>query len=296
MIRAPGGPGLFPPLQRVTITNLACRQPHESGLLLVRWSVRTLALQLVANGTVVQIHYSTVCRILQQAEIKPHRTLYWKRSNDVAFKEKAKHVLWYYERIESLQLKGERVFCLDEKPGIQLLGRPKPDLPAQPGCPLRREYEYIRRGTGLIRMAYDLHDGSFYCDTTPGKTSENFIQMVERHAARYPGARRLHYVLDNDSTHKSALTKEWLGRMKGRVRFHFTPTGSSWLNQAEIALSVFSRRYLRDRVWNTPGNFPRFVRHATRDYNRNHAHPFRWSFTRNRFAEWQRSKTCATGH
>jgi hypothetical protein len=92
------------------------------GLPLVNWSVRTLALQLVEDGSVTQIHYSSVCLILQDAECQPHRTLYWKRGHDPEFESKALHVLWYYENIARLAEKGEQFFCIDEKPGIQRLG------------------------------------------------------------------------------------------------------------------------------------------------------------------------------
>lgn len=266
---------------------LACRQPSEVGSPLANWSVRTLALQLVQDKVLTRIHYSSVCLILQGAECQPHRTWYWKSGHDPEFDTKAKHVLWYYENAPRLDAANEPVFCFDEKPGIQLLGRAHPDVPARPGCPLRREFEYVRHGVGLLLTIVNVVTGTFFCRTPKAKKSEQFTDMLDEHLQTLPKARRVHYVLDNDSTHVSAHTRHWLENQHGRVRFHYTPKYASWLNQAEIALHSFNTYYLRRRVWTTPEEFPSHVRQSTQHYNRHLAHPFDWSFTRNRFREWQ---------
>jgi len=59
--------------------------------------------------------------------------------------------------------------------------------------------------------------------------------------------RCVHFILDNGSSHIATVTREWVAAQEGLVRFHFIPAHASWLNQAEMALSAFSRRYLRDR-------------------------------------------------
>ena len=259
--------------------------------------MRTLAAQVVANDVVTEIHYSSVCLILQEADLQPHRTLYWKQNYDPEFEAKAKHVLWVYENAPRLAAKGEPVFCIDEKPGIQLLGRPHPDEPARPGCPLRREFEYIRLGTGLLVLLLNIVTGKLFARTPPNKNSERFTGILDQHLKTIPDARRVHYVLDNDPTHTSAHTRQWAAAQRGRVRLHYTPKYASWLDQAEIALGNFSRYYLRGRVWTAPEEFVPHVRASTRHYNREFAHPFDWSFTRNRFAEWRkRSRTSSTGH
>jgi hypothetical protein len=288
--------GIFPPLQRAQVVALACRKPSELGLPLANWSVRTLALQLVQDEILTQIHYSSVCVILQDAECQPHRTLYWKSGRDPEFDAKAVHVLWYYENAQRLDTKDEPVFCFDEKPGIQLLGRPHPDVPARPGCPMRREFEYVRLGVGLLMMILNLVTGKFFCRSPKEKKSGQFTDMLDEHLETLPKAKRVHYVLDNDPTHVSAHTRHWLATKKGRVCFHHTPKYASWLNQAEIALHNFNTYYLRRRVWTTPEEFAPHVRHSMKHYNRHLAHPFDWSFTRNRFHEWKnRCTTSSTG-
>lgn len=293
----PDIPVRFPPLQIAQTVALACRKPAELGLPLVRWSVRTLAAQLVDDRVFKEVHYSSVCLILQNVDLQPHRTLYWKRSHDPEFEAKAVHILWYYERIAALEAAGEPVFALDEKPGIQLLGRVQPDEPARPGCPLRREFEYVRLGTGLLLMLVRLATGRFNTWTPKSKSGPRLTAILDQHLKTLPKAKRIHYLLDNDSTHTSAHTMSWLAAQNGRVRFHFTPKYASWLNQAEIALNCFSTRYLRGKLWHSPDEFAPHVRQSTTHYNQLLAHPFDWTFTRNRFRDWQlRSTTSSTGH
>ena len=293
------GPGrdarvFFPPLLRAQIVALACRKPAELGLPLVRWSVRTLTLQIIHDGIATEIHYSSVCLILQTADLKPHRTVYWKMGHDPEFVPKAIHVLWYYENATRLAARGEPVFCLDEKPGIQLLGRPHPDEPARANHPLKRDFEYVRHGVGLLWMVVNLVSGVLFTRAPERKNSLQLTALLDEHLKTQPTARRIHYILDNDSTHTSACTRDWLKSKGGRVQFHYTPKYASWLNQAEIGLGNFSKYYLNNRVWTSKDDFSPHVKTSTQHYNREFAHPFDWSFTRNRFHEWKRSKTFST--
>ncbi len=259
--------------------------------------MRDLALQLVAEDIFTSIHYSTVHLILEDADLKPHRTLYWKRSHDPEFEKKAIHCLWYYEMAESLRRRKELVFCVDEKTQIQMLGRKGPDIPMLPGCPLRREHEYVRLGTGILLMVNDVVTGKLYGNSLDRNRSPQFTDALDRHLRTCRGAKKIHYIMDNGPTHDSHHTREWLESKKGRVRFHFTPTGASWLDQAEVALSSFSRKYLRNRLWESPDEFPGHIDASLAHYNHNYMHRFDWSFTRNRFHEWRnRSRTSSTGH
>jgi transposase len=267
------------------------------GLSLTRWSVRTLSAQIIKDGILTSIHYSSVCLMLRAVDLQPHRTLYWKRGCDPDFTKKAVHVLWYYEQAQRLNAAQEPVFCCDEKPGIQLLGRPHPDMPMRPGCPVRREFEYVRLGVGLLFMIFNVITGKFFCRAPQGKNSAQFTALLDEHLETLPDAKRVHYIMDNGSTHVSAHTQEWLKAKRGRVCFHYTPKYASWLNQAEIALNNFSTYYLRGRVWRSPDEFAPHVQASETEYNRDRAHPFDWSFTRNRFREWQnRCSTSSTGH
>ena len=228
--------------------------------------------------------------MLQEAELQPHRTLYWKQGYAPAFESKALDVLWYYERIEALEAKGEPVCALDWKPGLQLLGRPHEDRPMRPGCPRRREFEYIRLGVGLVFLMVRLATGRFRTAAPKSRSGPCLTRLLEEHLETLPRAKRIHYILDNAPTPTSAHTRNWLTSQRGRVRFQHTPKSSAWLNQAESGSNCFSAKYLRGRLWHSADEFPSHVREATRNYHRDYAHPFDWTFTRNRFHEWQRQK------
>jgi len=245
-----------------------------------------LTAQLIREGVFTSVHYTSVFSILREADLQPHRKLYWKRSHDPEFEAKAVHILWYYEQAEALWERDELLFCLDEKPGIQLLARLNPDEPCRPGSPLRRDFEYKRLGTGLLYLVLNVVTGSIFCRTPRRKNSQTLTQVLDAHLSTLPPVRRVHYILDNDPTHVSAPTMRWLESKEGWVRFHFTPKYASWLNQAEIGLHRFSSRYLNDRVWEDRNQFAPHIRRSVAHFNREFAAPINWSFTRNRFHDW----------
>ena len=242
--------------------------------------------QLIRERVFTSIHYTSVFQVLQEADLQPHRTLYWKRGFDSEFEQKAIHVLWYYEQARALWEREELLFCFDEKPGIQLLRPLSPDEPARPGCPLRRDFEYKRLGTGLLMFWMNVVTGKIFCRTPRRKISQILTRTLDAHLNTLPEVRRVHYILDNDPTHVSKHTMCWLASKEGFVRFHFTPKYASWLNQAEIGLHRFSSRYLNGRYWDNRLDFAPHVRRSEQHYNREFASPIDWSFTRNRFNDW----------
>lgn len=282
----------FPPLQIAQIVALACSPPAHSGLWLQAWTCRSLQVQAIKDGIVTSIHYSTICLILQKVDLQPHRTLYWKHPTALDFEEKAAGVLWYYERAESLHVKGDLVFCLDEKTQIQALSPARPDLPARPGCPLRRDHEYVRHGTANLLLVYNVADGTLWGDTPSRTNSNHFQRTLEKHIRRHPKARRIHYILDGAPSHTSHSTQKWLKRFGGRVRFHFTPAHASWMNMAELALSTVSRKYLRGGRWISKPDLQRSIKNSLHEYNRLFAHPFHWTFSRRRMHDWHHLNRC----
>jgi transposase len=278
---------------------IACRPPQEKGLELVRWSVREVAAQLVADGVVDAIHYSTVCVVLQEAELQPHRTRYWQWSQDPDFEEKAASVLWYYERAESLARDGVLVVCIDEKTGIQAIGRNTPDILPGPKRTRLREFEYVRHGVANLSLGLVVPTGQVHGRVIPSNNSDNFIESLERIDHALPEATRIELILDNASSHVSRQTTEWFERHRDRVRPHFTPTHASWLDQAELALSAFSRRYLRGAIFNSRDELVGRIERGLGEYNTHYARPFKWSFTRHAMHNWFERRicprTCPTG-
>ncbi len=288
--------GDFPPLQRVEIVALACTPPEEAGRAWVRWSVQALHDE-IERRQIATLHPTTVHRILDAADLHPHHLRYWRHTIAPDFEEKAASVLWYYERVAWLAERDELVVCVDEKTQIQALRRPVPDLVMLSGLDRRREWEYKRDGTVNLLVTYTPITGRLWGRVLPKNDHSHFIEGFEAYLAEVPRTiRRIHCILDNGSSHIAKDTQAWVAAQAGRVAFHFTPAHASWVNQAELALSAFSRRYLRDRVSASRVELIAHIERALEEYNRFYAHPFTWSFTRHAMHQWYCQRTSAMVH
>lgn len=157
-------------------------------------------------------------------------------------------VLRTYEKPYSA---AEPVVCLDEKP-VTLHADVRPSRPAAPGKVARRDNEYKRCGTANIFCVVEPKAGRHFTEATPNRSAVEFARTVERITRAYPFARKIHLVMDNLNTHCEKSLIDHFGEQEGRYlwsRFqvHYTPKHGSWLNQAEIALSLFSRQCLGRR-------------------------------------------------
>jgi DDE superfamily endonuclease len=145
------------------------------------------------------------------------------------------------------------VVCLDEG-GKQLIGDARPPLPVRPGSPAKEDYEYTRHGTANIFLAFEPLTGVRHATVTERRTSRDFAREVrDLLDVRYPAAERVALVLDNLSTHTPAALYEAFDpaearRLCERLEWHYTPKHGSWLNVAEIELSVLARQCLDRRI------------------------------------------------
>ena len=145
------------------------------------------------------------------------------------------------------------VVCFDERP-CQLLADVLEPLAGGPGHPERRDHEYERRGTANVLMAFEPLAGRREVEVTERRRGREFAEMVGRLAEEevYPHAERIRLVCDNLSTHTAAafygtFPPERARRLARRVEFCYTPVHGSWLNMAEIELSVLSGQCLDQR-------------------------------------------------
>src|SRR3954469_6279133 len=133
MAPAWAAPRRFPPLQRAQIVELACLEPVAEGLHITHWTSEDLARQAIVDGIVESISSRTVRRILDDVDLQPHRTRYWRTSRlDEQFKQRAEQVLWCYGNADRLARQGFWVVAVDEKPNLQVLER-EPIRRAIPG-------------------------------------------------------------------------------------------------------------------------------------------------------------------
>src|SRR5712692_408514 len=230
------------------------------------WSTRRLAKKLGVN-------HMLVARAWARAGLKPHRMKRYMASDDPAFEEKAADVIGLY--INPPQ--HAAVFCLDEKTAIQALDRLDPVLPLSPGRAERHGFEYYRHGTLSLYAALEVKTGRVEGKTATRHTSVEFIAFLTQLLSKTRWAKEIHIVLDNLSAHKTKAVEEFLAQHP-KVRFHFTPTYSSWLNQVELWFAKIQRDVISRGVFTSVADLARKLRKYIRAYATS-AKPFRWTYT-----------------
>ena len=148
---------------------------------------------------------------------------------------------------------GRPVVCVDEA-GKQLIGEVREPLPARVGSPAREDSEYERKGTANLFMAFEPLAGRRLVEATDRRTAADFARFLKRLLDEsYPDAAKVVLVTDNLNTHclgslYEAFAPEEARRLAGRIEWHYTPKHGSWLNMAEVELSVLSRQCLDRRI------------------------------------------------
>jgi hypothetical protein len=143
--------------------------------------------------------------------------------------------------------------CFDERP-CQLLADVLAPLPVQPGKAAKEDNEYVRKGTAVVLLAYDLDSGQRYVQVRQRRTKRDYAEFMQQlRTTHYPNAQQIHVLQDNLNTHQSgsfydrfdAVTAHELAN---RFVFHYTPTHGSWLNMAEIEFAALSKQCLDRRI------------------------------------------------
>jgi transposase len=249
---------------RAWLLDLACRKAKEFGYPHELWTTRLLACHARAHGPRVghwclaNLAQGTVCKILDQEEIKPHKVRYYLEQRDPDFADKMAQVLCVYRKVKILKQVASAaknkpkekvaVISYDEKPGIQAIATTGPDLPPEPGrhaC-FARDHEYKRHGTVSLLAGIDLVSGQVHALVKDRHRSREFIEFLKLINAAYPPATAIKLILDNHSAHISRETKAWLAAQpEHRFEFTFTPKHGSWLNLVEGFFSKLARSVLR---------------------------------------------------
>jgi len=281
--RGRAAPALFPPAQVAEVKALACELPAERGVPLSRWSSAELAREAIRRGIVAEISGATVWRWLSEDAIKPWSYRSWIFPRDPDFRRKAGRILDLYEgRWQGRLLEpGALVVCADEKPSIQARARKHRTLPARAGGGQRVEHEYERKGALCYLAAWDARRARIFDRCAPKDGIEPFDALVEQFMSvvPYAQAQRVFLVVDNGSAHRGRRSIDRLqGAWPNLVVVH-TPIHASWLNQAEIYLSVVQRKALQ------PNDFEELAVLEQRPlgFGRHYqqiAQPFEWKFTR----------------
>ena len=145
------------------------------------------------------------------------------------------------------------VVCMDES-SIQLIGEVQDPIPAAPGHPELMDDEYVRNGVASIFLEVEALGGKRQVKISERRTRIDWAHFVkEMLEERYPDAEKVVLVMDNLNTHNTAslytaFPPEEARRLAERLEIHFTPKHGSWLNIAEIELSVLKRQCLAGRI------------------------------------------------
>jgi len=246
------------------LVNLACRKAKELGYPHELWTTRLLARHAREHGAeeghscLSKLAQGTLCNILNEQEIKPHKIRYYLERRDPEFKAKMAEVLCVYREVKLLKETAAAakrapsdavaIISYDEKPGIQAIATTAPDLPPAPGAhpTFARDHEYKRQGTVSLLAGIDLLTGQVHALVKDRHRSREFVEFLKLIDAAYPSHTAIKLILDNHSAHISKETKAWLAEQAaGRFQFTFTPKHGSWLNLVEGFFSKLARSVLR---------------------------------------------------
>ena len=233
---------------------VACGAPPEGR---VRWTLRLLADRLVELEVVEAVCHETVRQTLLANQIKPWRKRTWciAPTASADFVCRMENVLEVYQRPFDPK---RPVVCLDETTK-QLVSETRVPLPAAPGRPVSEDYEYERQGVASLFMMCAPLSGWREVSVRERKTRVDYAQCLQALAeVHFPAAEKIVLVQDNLNTHADASLYEAFApatarRLMERFEFHYTPKHGSWLNIAEIELSVLNRQCLDRRIgdWDT---------------------------------------------
>lgn len=216
---------------------------------------------------------STIGRIWNAFELKPHRADGFKLSNDPLFVEKVHDIVGLYLNPPEAAI----VLSVDEKSQVQALARSQPAFPMMPGMPEKRTHDYVRHGTTSLFAALNVTDGTVISSLHRRHRAIEFKKFLIKIDAQVPDHLDVHLICDNYGTHKSPSVVKWL---QGHPRFHmhFTPTYSSWINQVERLFAYVTADLLQRSDHRSVQALEADIRNWVKTWNEN-PKPFIWTKT-----------------
>ncbi len=277
-----GRPPVFTAADRAEAVALACALPAESGVPLSRWSCPDLARELAARCQIA-VSASTIGRWLAADALKPWQHRSWISVRDPEFAAKAARVLDLYAGIwdgEPLG-RGDYVICADEKTSIQARCRCHPTLPPGKARAMRIEHDYRRGGALAYLAAWDVHRGQVTgrCEPATGIAPFSRLAAQVMTAEPYASADRVFWIVDNGSSHRGAASITQMAKTWPNAHLIHLPAHASWLDQAEIYLSVVQRKALKPNDFTSLDHIRQRLTAFETRYN-TIARPFSWKFTR----------------
>lgn len=311
-----GAPETYDANQRALIVTMACQNPEDYGFEISHWSLPYLKIAIEQAGFAPGISESSINRILNDVDVRPHKHQYWLHS-----REKYESPETYNAKIDAInslyrQAKetasapdkndGTRILSTDEMTGIQALEHKYPDKLPTSGKDAKIEFEYIRHGTTSLIGFFDVITGRVeppFLNQT--RTEDDFVKALNEVISRDP-SKRYCIIADNLNTHESESLVRYVAEqigdkqdlgMKGksgilkskesraqylsdtdhRICFYYTPIHCSWMNQIEIWFGIINKRLLK-KSFKSVEELIQSIITFVEQYNRYFAHPFNWKY------------------
>lgn len=242
-----GRPIEYDDRERSRIIAMVCSDPPKG---FYRWTLDLIVEEAQKRDLVDgSISRETVRILLQEHDLKPWQEKMWCIAElDAQYIERMEDVLDVYERPYDAAYP---VICVDEKP-VALISEATPRLPPRgPGETMLKDYEYERGGSANVFCAVEPKAGVYFNKVSKCRDGLEFSIFLTELVRHYSSASKIVLVMDNLSTHSAQVLRQHLPaevaeQMLQRLEIHYTPVHASWLNQAEIAIGMYSRQCLGD--------------------------------------------------
>jgi transposase len=280
---SPGSPPQIPTRIRARVLALTRQSPPEH-LGISHWTSPQMARYIkLTEG--VYVSQTWVSRLWRTHGLQPWRQGTFKISQDPEFDEKVRDVVGLYRDPPE----GEGVVSVDVKPQVQALDRTQPMLPVDFGKTAKRTHDYVRNGTTDLYACQDIRTGKVTINLSSTHNTHDFLTLMDR-VVKARTEKKIHVILDNASVHTSDDTNKWLAKHHGRVVFHFTPTGASWLNMIEIWNGVITRQLIRRGTFASVKVLDTKIRQFADNWN-SYCKPVAWKATADEIIEKVRRVT-----
>ena len=267
----PRGQGI-PPLSKRSIGKIIKTTLQTMPKDATHWSCRSMAREC-------GVSHSSIQRVWEANNLKPHLIKTFKLSSDKHFVEKLKDVVGLYLNPPEHSL----IFSLDEKTQIQALDRTQLPLPLTRGHAQTVTHDYKRNGTTSLFAALDILKGEVIGTCLKRHRHQEFIKFLKQIDKAVEKDLEIHCIVDNYSTHKHPKVKEWL-KKHPQFHFHFIPTSSSWLNLVERWFGEITRKRIRRGTFQSVDELIKAINEYILINNQN-PRPFIWTKTADEIIE-----------
>jgi len=246
--------------------------PEQKALVIKKGRYTKLNQNEIAKE--IGISQSKVFQILKKANLNLYNRRYLYRiSRDPEFEKRVVSIVGLYMNPPENAI----VICVNEKMQIQTLDRNTTKLFLKSNRHRRRMTTYKRNDTVSLVASLAIHTSEITAKNIESNNEESFHKFLKKLDIQSRN-KRLHVIVDNLSIHKHKDLEEWLNG-KRKIKLHFTPTYSSWLNQIEIWFNISTKNVEKGDIWKSSKQLVDQLIEYVKIYNNTKTKPFYWTYT-----------------